>query len=256
MKKISNLILCIEKYCQIIKPLLDKYENSISFQGLRLFINISFLKRFYYNFLTIKNLLGLYKDDHNYKFPLGILLRTGLSDFLTYFYFILLEKQSNINSEQFRKECLKFLSGQLYYAKKEIELNLSQGKINSTHYHLLLENLYNIFPDFIDSTTGELIENKYMTISQIRKELEKDDELKYAAEAYKAYDIFSKYEHVGALTFGLDDSQITKIDFDISGIISSTIFMAWGIETIIMTFPEYNNLKASLNLIIKDLRKL
>lgn len=253
MEKIVNLIKLVEKYTQLVKTLIDTHKDVDREKDLKLYVRIIFLERFYYNSLAIKNILELYKNDKNFKFPLGLLLRTGLSDFLTFFYFVLIVKENFPNVQFIELEIKKFLSGNIQFLQKEIELNLSQAKITKKQHDEVMHNIQKIYSDFFDPITGELIVGKQINFSDIKKKLEKNHDLKWAALAYKAYDVFSKYEHVGALTNDLQKNHLKNNDFDMNGIIISTIFIYKGVEAIVKSMPEYIDLRKTFDELNNDL---
>ena len=256
MDKIDNLIILIDKYTELIKPLIDKNKRINRKKDLELFVKVAFLERFYYNSCAIKALLELFKNDHNYKFPLGLLLRTGLSDFLTYFYFLLIVKENYPNVDSINNEIKQFLVGNIHSFKREIDWSLSNKKITNQQRDEAWQNIKRLYDDFFDPLTGKLIDDKNIGIAAIKKKLEKHQDMEWAAFAYEGYAIFSKYEHVGALTYDLQKFHLLNVDFDINGIIMSTIHIYWGVEAIVKTMNEYQNLKVTFDKLSKDCLKI
>lgn len=256
MKKINALIILIDKYTELIKPLIDKNNNLDRKKDFELFINIAFLERFYYNLVAVNTLLELFKIDHNFKLPLGLLLRTGISDFLTFFYFKLIIKENYPNVESINNGIKKFLAVNIKYLMKEIEFYLSKEWITSPQRDDELQRIKRLYDDFFDSSTGELIKPEDKKISEITKLLEEQHDFKLMASAYEIYKIYSKYEHVGALTYDLQKIHLKNIDFDIAGIIASVVYIFLGVESIVESMSEYEDLKVYFEELNKDLSKL
>jgi hypothetical protein len=256
MDKIDNLIILIDKYTGLIKQLIDKNKSLDRKKDLELFVKIIFLERFYYNSGAIKALLELFKNDHNYKFPLGLLLRTGLSDFLTYSYFLLIVKENYPDIDLINNEIKQFLAGNIHSLKREIDWNLSNKKITNQQRDEAWQNIKRLYDDYFDPLSGKLINDKNIRISDIKKKLEKHQDLEWAAFAYERYAVFSKYEHVGALTYDLQKVHLQNVNFDINGIIMSTIHIYWGVEAIVKSMNEYQDLKVIFDELNKDWLKL
>jgi hypothetical protein len=252
VSKIDKLIKIIEKYTSLIKPLINKSEVIDRHGNLELFIKAIFLERFYYISKAIELLLGLYKVDLNYKLPLGVILRTGLSDFMTFFYIILIIEEQYPDVDSIDMEIKKFLAGNIQYLKNEIEWNLQEKEISPKQYEEAWGNIRKLYFDFFEQDTGKIIEHKNISISKIKKKLGSNVKFKWASDAYNAYEIFSKYEHIGALTYDLQKVHLKSVDFDTNGIIGSTTYIYWGVEAIVKTLPEYTELKKSFTEINKD----
>lgn len=256
MNKIDNLVTLIDNYTELVKPLIDKNKSIDRKKDLELFVKVAFLERFYYNSCSIKALLELFKNDHNYKFPLGLLLRTGLSDFLTYFYFLSIVKENYPNVESINKEIKQFLVGNIHFAKREIDRNLSNKKITRQQRDEDWQNIKRLYDDFFDPLTGKLIDAKNIGIADIRTKLEKHQDTEWVASAYNSYAVFSKYEHFGAFTHDLQKFHLLNDDFDINGIIMSTIHIYWGVEAIVKSINEYQDLKVTFDKLSQDCLKI
>lgn len=256
MDKIDNLIILIDKYTEIIKPLIDKNKSIDRKKDLELFVNLAFLERFYYNSCAIKALLELFKNDHNYKFPIGLLLRTCLSDFLTYFYFLLIVKENYPNDESINNEIKQFLVGNIHSLKKEIDWSLKNKKITKQLYDEAWQDIKRLYDDFFDPLTGKLINDKNIAIAVIKNKLKTHQDMEWAAFAYEGYALFSKYEHFGAFTYDLQKFHLLNDDFDINGIIMSTNHIYWCVEEIVKSMKEYENLKFHLGELRTDFSEL
>lgn len=245
MSKIDKLIEIIEKYTSIIKPLINESKAIDRHDNFEIFIKTIFLERFYYNSKAIVILLGYYKDDFNYKLPMGVILRTSMSDFMTYFYFVLIVQEQYPNVDSINTELKKFLAGNIHFLQKELKWNLKEKKISLKQYDETWENVKKLYFDFFEPNTDKIIDNKDIPISSIRNKLRSNDKIKWTSHAYNAYEIFSKYEHIGALTYDLQKSHLKSIDFDTNSIIMSTAYIYWGVEAIVKAMPEYSKLNKS-----------
>jgi len=255
MKKIDKLVLLIDEYCHLTEPLLDKEEKIDRKENFKRFIEILFLERFYYNLLAISPLLKLYKKDQNYKFPLGLLLRTGISDFLTFHYFILKSKEYLPTGNLAEVEIRQFLVGGLHYLERDLENELSSGKITKQFYEEVRASLRKMYEEFYDSSSGELLKKNELKISAIKNELADSDQ-EWTITAYNGYSFFSKYEHISALTFDLQKIHLLDIDYDINGIVMALCYIFWGIEGVVKFMGEYEDLKSCLAELNEELQDI
>ena len=209
LKKNESLENFIRQYTDLIsekiesKPSIDRLEN------LRLFIAYLFLERIYFNSKGVLNLLPLLKKDFKYKIPTFLILRTMLSDVLTFYYLI---KQLKCNNEL---EVKAYLSDNLRYHINYMKKNSSKEKFEED-----CEFLKKRYEDLL--INGELNKPDKSTPKQLSDYLKSFKGLEWISYVYEIYSDLSKFEHVGILTFDLQNTHlIDYLNYDFKNIILS-----------------------------------
>jgi hypothetical protein len=252
MKRIKRLTDIITNYCETVKPVIEQETEIKRVDNYEKFLNQMFLKRFYYCSLSLIPTLKSYQEDRNFKLPICLILRTALSDFLTYFYFVKIIIDNNGNIGSAKGVIYEYLADNLQFAMRDLRKNIYDNK----EFEETEEIIKCLFPDFYDLETGNLIQSKSLFISHIVKELKSSEKLNWTIDAYDMYSAYSKYEHIGALTFEFQKNEAFSLDHEIKGIISSANYVLLAIERILIRFPEFRSIRDELLQIKENLKKL
>lgn len=136
---------------------------------------------------------------------LFIILRTLLSDVITLNYIFAKSKGSDLKLKEYIENVyydhIKLMIKnigifQLLYNEKEGEINARKQKIIDLKNEFF-DNSGNIKPHL------KGLKSVSQMVREIACETDKENPLDYLIIAYEHYDIFSKYEHLGDLTFNL-----------------------------------------------------
>ncbi|MCX6251780.1 MAG: hypothetical protein NTX61_13640 [Bacteroidetes bacterium] len=217
-QNIDRLSHFIKKYTELISLIIDRFSEIDRTKDLLGFCNFIFLNRFYYNSLGIRSLLPSLKKDLYYKIPIGIILRTCISDALTYFYFFYLAK-TNSDPNKFLEELKGFLAENLHYLKKHLENEKKEGKLSDEQYRYLKSSFIQGYKEYFLPNSTELIPKKHLDFKTITNLLKSNPEFAWTAPAYEYYNYLSKYEHFGALTFDIQEFHKNKPLYDVKGYI-------------------------------------
>jgi hypothetical protein len=122
--------------------------------------------------------------EHELEHPIGILLRSGLYDFINFQYLSnsSLEKNGNLNRTTFEERVKEHLSTHFNEIDEELQLKDE------------LKNLKN-FSEF-----GKKKKFKTLSVLKEGKEFAKSKKLNHLEEAISIWEWYSKYEHYGAFT--------------------------------------------------------
>jgi hypothetical protein len=215
IEKIDRLVRFFKKFNEMEEIVIKDFPIYDPNKDLLGFLNSFFIARFYYFSKSILLLLPSLKNDFYFKVPIGILLRTGVSDILTYYYFKYLAETCK-NEIAFNDELKGYLVGNLHFIKNQYLWQKKRHQISEAKYKDLLSNLYWKYGEFIDPITSEFIPNKNINFGEIAAKLRSYERLAWVSEAFDFYDILSKYEHIGAFTFDLQEIHNVKPDYDIN----------------------------------------
>ena len=219
LNKVSSLTLHVHE--KIISPIID--SKSFSEEPKRFFYSLLF--KINNGLDTVNDLLkGLQSRPHRLDSAL-LIFRTILSDVIN-FHYILIKSSGNENDlkdyiQRIYFDHVKYTIGNLNIYKilyKDSEESIEEKR----------QSLKKKYPNFYDAG-GIPIVKKLPPISGMMEELGKENKSNTLIEiAFEHYDIFSKYEHVGILTFDLihlpfDSKQQPKILNEITSSISVII---------------------------------
>ncbi len=180
--------------------ILKQFEGENSYP---LYVNylIENSHRTYDLLIAIETLLQSTLKIKELEHPIGILLRSGLHDFI-YFQYVLNKSVENqlINQESFENEVREYMNG--HFNKIDTTLELDERYKNLDR-----------FKDF-----GSKKEFKVLGILKEGKEFAKEKKLNYLDAAINLWEWYSKYEHYGVFTnhmYNHDENEL-KIKSSIS----------------------------------------
>ena len=170
IEKIDRLVRFFKKFNELEEFVIMDFPIYDPNKDLLGFVNSFFIARFYYFSKSILLLLPSLKKDFYFKVPIGILLRTGVSDILTYYYFKYLAETFK-NEIAFNDELKGYLVGNLHFIKNQYLWQKKRHQISEAKYKDLLSNLYWKYGEFIDPITSEFIPNKNINFGEIAAKL-------------------------------------------------------------------------------------
>lgn len=233
--KINLLIEFLQIFKELEKSLIDEfpqYDPNINLIG---FTHSIFIKRSYYFSRSILHLFPFLKKDLYFKIPIGVILRTSTSDVLTFYYFMYLAKTCKDEST-FTKELKCFLAENLHFIKEQYKIQKNKKEITEKYYNKVIGRLYWKYEKFIDPDTSDFFSGSKMNFGKISSALKSHPEMAWTGESFQFYDILSKYEHIGAFTFDLQEVHTINPDFDIN---SYSLCITYIYEMVISILKMY-----------------
>ncbi len=252
IENIDRLSLFIRKYTELIAIVISSFPRVDRKTDLLGFCNYVFLQRFYFNSIGIRALLPLLKKDLYYKIPIGIILRTCISDVLIYYYFVYMAR-TNPDEGEFNTEFKGYLADNLHYLEKHLNEEKSLGKINTEQYSNLRKTFLDTYKDFLQPNSETLLPKKHIDFKKITNYLKSKPELAWTANAYEFYDYLSKYEHFGVLTFDVQEVHIKRPLYDVNGYIICIGHVWEAVLSIIKTYKLNKRHKRRISYIGKVL---
>jgi hypothetical protein len=238
MKELKEIQKIILGYTDITKDILLHFQSAVLPRLHPVSVRLLFLKRFHYNSLTIYHLLEKYLLDRSFKLPLYLVLRACVSDFLILKYFDKIIRDNQTSQNIIEDSIKSYLVENLQYLHKELIRLKNSGAISNDEYNKNWSIVQKKYPEFIDKNSGKLIKSKSEKISAIAKILKADPNYYYDSKAYELYDQFSKFEHIGALTFDIEKNDKTYSVIERNSIIMSVTHILFGLENLIINLPE------------------
>ncbi len=232
---IDKLSLFIKKYSELISLEISSLSKINRKTDLLGFCNYIFLKRFYYNSLGIRSLLPLLKKDLYYKIPIGIIIRTCISDVLTYYYFVYLAREK-ADENEFNNELKAYLADNLHFLERHLDDEKAKRKISKEQYSQLRSAFLELYQDFLQPDSDKLLTEKHINFKKISILLKSKPELAWVADVYEFYDYLSKYEHFGVLTFDVQEVHTEKPLYDVKGYIICIGSVYEAVLSIIKTY--------------------
>jgi hypothetical protein len=234
-EKINKLDLFIEKYTDLLWQVIAEFTEVDPKIDLINFVNLAFLKRFYYNSISLRILLTSLIKDSNFNIPIGLILRTSISDVLTFYYFRYLAK--TIASEPLFIEELKgFLVDNIHNIKTQLDYRKARKEISDQQYNNDVNSLIQKYDWFLIPGTTEFMKSKHIGFKQIATKLKEDKETQLVARIDEYYEIYSKYEHFGAFTFDLQEINKYLPDFDLVGYRRCCVHIFDAVLTIMIAY--------------------
>lgn len=209
-------------------------------------LKLIYIKRFYS--LSKALLLLVSSPDYNkYSIiPISIILRTCMSDFITFYYlFGLIQRKP----KEYEEEIKRFLAENLFYLHRDISKNISEPERNR-----LFTIMKNKWPEYFKKGKNEIIKPLSKSISEMSKELIKSNII--FQNAYDNYNYFSKFEHIGILTFELQEYHEKTMLEDFKNITVTYSLYLDGFINIMNTCNVSNQLKKEINELIKSAKPI
>lgn len=225
VKKIKEII---DDICRLVAESVNGIPEKSFNDDPKFFLNSFFLKRYYYNLIAVSELTKRYQEDPFFHFPICLILRTNLHDFLIQYKFIALMEYDSNNITEIKK-----LLGDHFRTLSSDKETFSKAE----------QRYKKIFSDFVDEN-GVLMKGK-LSAYQIYVDLKNDKEFAEESNAYNIYNQFSKIEHFGVLTFGIQDELNYEILLD--RIIEAIKYVIVGVQTSLANLNiklDFNSLDA------------
>lgn len=252
---VQNIIL---KYTDITSDIICDLD-SIEYPRIHpISIRYLFIKRFHYNSLAISSLIQNYIVDRNFKLPLFLVLRTCVSDFLYLKYVDKIIKDADCD-ENIEQEIKNLLADNLKYLLNDLEDYKKNHEITKEEYTLSQFGIKQMYPEFFDDRTGTLIKSKGKTFAQIKNAFSQDKRYSLESQAYGLYKLYSKFEHIGALTFDLGKNYVDFAEKEEDSIVMSIIWVVNGLELLITEISEnqtYKNRLKDIDVLFEELKRL
>ncbi len=204
-------------------------ENKSNFN-----IYYSLFKRFIYSFESLSLLLKDYDQNKRHReFPISIVLRAGLLDYLIILYLATFQAQKKSNpelTETYEKEIDKLVSEQIRRFINIAEKDKQYKHYNHSDHRKDVDMFTKLFPDLFDpkipidyNKPGKSLRYQQkddLTTRVIRKWLDKvSDGLKniHYQDVFYLYDLYSKYDHFGTASMLLEYTDINTVSANIFG---------------------------------------
>lgn len=163
-----------------------------------------------------------YDNIRDFKHPIFLILRTALADILAYELFDQTYKKTD-NMEKANEEVKLYLGDQFVFFAREAKRREQTDRV---------EEIESILPDF---PFRDKTDNSYkMNPSVIYKNLDKSD---FIEKVYNAYNYLSKFEHIGPLTFLMEQNGALFIENDLVGIHNA---IGMVLQVVDSTFEFFN----------------
>lgn len=163
----------------------------------------SLLLKFNNGLESLNILLLNIRDKPQFSDSVCILLRTLLSDVITLEYIL---RNIEINEKELIKEIDNIYFDHIKYMYKNMHVFGKLNKADDREVNQNRKELIKEFPRFFNKDGGLSKDfNGLPALSKMIQDINEDAPMsiykQFAKEAYNYYDIFSKYEHLGAMTF-------------------------------------------------------
>ncbi len=231
----------------VIKEVLEGF-NEDKDVPLEIVVYHNILQRFYYCIKSIECLLHKFNSDTNYKFPIGLLVRNGLLDFIISGYLFEKGYRKGSFSSEFAKINHKFVSD-----KNKILQTLRGNKtITPEEFQKELRELKSYFPDnFLSIDKNGTPQLKKDVNSIAPSKMAKN--LKDHSDVYFLYDYYSQYEHYGTFSKIILDGH-AEYDFDKLKVAFCYIFL--GIILCLDILKASKDKKANIEKIWDEIRAM
>lgn len=228
MDEIVKMQKFLEKHIELLKPILEKEKYpELDFMEK---IHYLFFHRFYYNIQALTKIFELYREDGYMIFPIGLLVRTSLLDYMVYLFFI--EKLNDVTISDKELEIKKYLVDAIHRYHLDIDEKLKRREINELQYRQASADVRRLYPEYFKNS--EPIKGSQTSPRKIIDYLKTRNAKLYeeSLKAYNAYTMLSKYEHVGAFTYDIYRSHLRDAKFDIGGIVNCLLQLHFAIHLI------------------------
>lgn len=255
MSILAEVQVLISKYTDITSDIIKDLDSNKYPRIHPISVRYLFIKRFHYNSLAVNELISNYTKDRNFKLPLFIVLRTCISDFLYLKYIdrIIRDSESEETCEQ---EITSLLADNIKYLQSDLDDLKKNNEISKEKYNLSLDAIKQMYPEFYDSKSGLLIKNKTKKFTEINKILNQDVRYELESKAYDLYKLYSKFEHIGALTFDLGKNYDDYSKTEENSIVMSVTWIVKGLDLLISGITERHDFKSRFKELEVFLEKL
>jgi len=233
----------IAKYTDITSDIIRDLDSNEYPRIHPISLRYLFIKRFHYNSLAVKELISNYTKDRNFKLPLFIVLRTCISDFLYLKYIDRIIRDSE-SEETIEQEIISLLADNIKYLQSDLDNLKKNNEISTERYNFSMVSIKQMYPEFYDSKSGLLIKNKTKKFADINKILSQDIRYSLESKAYDLYKLYSKFEHIGALTFDLGKNYDGYSEKEEDSIVMSVTWIVNGLDLLISGISESDDFKS------------
>jgi hypothetical protein len=234
----------LDKFLNILQKI-DDFNSKLILNEDKEVVNelkLFYIKRFY---SFSNSLLSLIPNMEKNKFSIisiGVILRTCMSDFITFYYlFGQVKKKPNEYEEVIRR----FMADNLDYLHKDISKITDKKK---------RENLFSImkmkWPEYFIENKNEIIKPLRKSISEMAKELINEGKTEHK-DAYEYYNYLSKFEHIGKLTIDLQEYHENNLNENLNKLAVTYSLYLDSFICVVNSFNISNQLKTELNELIE-----
>lgn len=234
MDDVEKIKEITDDLCKLVSQSVNGILEKNFSEDPRNYLNTLFLKRYYYSLKTISQIFDRYKEDKFFHFPICLILRTNLLDFLIQCRILILMGENPNN---------------LHGLKSLLADHFSNLRKDKNKFNEIESKLKELFPEFINEKSGNLVDGE-LSAYKIYSFIKDDPQFKEDSLAYDIYDVFSKIEHFGAISFILQDEDNDEMLFD--RIVEAIKHVRFGIENSLLNL----DIRADFDMIDEKIMKL
>jgi hypothetical protein len=198
--------------------------------SLDIFIYINYVERFTFMLESVNLLLGDYSRNGNHETSIGLILRTGLYDFMmaSYLgtYLVDLEQNKDEQSEsEYDNQLTSFAADHLRNNIAHVKHLRRLGAIEENEFRTIINNMKLSFEVFFEAgdidygSPEKMLKGNRLTLKEVHERLFKHRIITSAFpdkkfDVYDIYTYYSKYEHFGIMTRDMQGRGVNK-DFEI-----------------------------------------
>lgn len=212
----------INNILPIIKSLLESYNEQHP-NEIQIIVSHNLLQRLYYGIKTISWLLQPFLNDTNFKYPIGLQVRTSLLDTLTIAYLT----SSLSNDDEFKLKVAKISLISVKNNLKDITAAYNNKHLNKEEYNNSLKNIKELYSVNFKENSNDLDKKiEFIKPNEIAEELKKTNMI-FFSDAYNLYKYYSQYEHYSFISKTMLDSPP---EFEFDQLKKSLFFILHGIR--------------------------
>lgn len=205
-------------------------------------LKIIYIKRFYSFSNSLLSLMPNLASNKYTIISIGIILRTCMSDFITFYY---LFGQVKKKPKEYIEEIRRFMADNLGYLHKDISKITDKKERDN-----LLSIMKMKWPEYFIKNKNEIIKPLRKSISVMAKELINEGETIYQ-DAYDYYNYLSKFEHIGKLTIDLQEYHENNLNENINKVAVTYSLYLDSFISVVKSFDISDELKIELNELIE-----
>lgn len=210
-------------------------------------LKIIYIKRFY---SFSNSLLYLVPNLENNKYSIisiGIILRTCMSDLITFYYLFGLKNNS---PNEYESTIKRFMADNLNHLHKDISKIKDTTERNKSY-----DIMKSKWPEYFETGENKIIKPLSKGVSEMANDLIANGNSIYK-EAYEFYNYLSKFEHIGKLTFEFQEFHEKGSKDNLKKVVVTYGLYLDSFISIINTFNISNHLRNEVNEIIEMAKKI
>ncbi|BDX38826.1 hypothetical protein CYCD_21810 [Tenuifilaceae bacterium CYCD] len=205
-------------------------------------LKIIYIKRFYAFSNSLLSLVPNLEANKYSIIAVGVILRTCMSDLITFYYLFGLK---NSNPNEYESIIKRFMADNLDHLHKDI------SKIDDINErNKCFKIMKSKWPEYFEKSENKVIKPFKKSVSEMAKEFIANESSIYKT-AYGFYDYLSKFEHIGKLTFELQEFHENDTIENLKKIMVTYSLYLDSFISILNTFNVSNEMKNEMNEIIE-----